>query len=151
MVKQRIPSRPRPRVQGDPAALGGGFHEGLALLRGPPGIMLTLTAPQMRRKGTSPNTLANATPQTGEAAAHPTTWRVFATLSTNLGSAPPHSQRRTTKKIATNTTSASTTTGRLARGMASLSRSFLPQLPKPRSNRLQGISNRGPRVGDSAH
>ncbi len=54
-------------------SLEGGFHEGLALLRGPPGIMLTLTAPQMRRKGTSPNTLASAMLQTGEAAAHPAT------------------------------------------------------------------------------
>jgi hypothetical protein len=57
VVGQRTPSRPRPDVQGDPAALGGGFHEGLVLLRGSPGTMLTLTAPQMRRKGTSPNTL----------------------------------------------------------------------------------------------
>jgi hypothetical protein len=69
----------RPNNSNPAAYLGGGFHEGLASLRGPLGIIPTLTAPRMPRKVTSTNNLASAIPQTGKPSAHPPQWRVFAT------------------------------------------------------------------------
>src|SRR5918998_2093264 len=100
MVKQRTPSRSRPGVQGDPAAfLGGGFPRRVSTPPRAAGYHANPNGASDAAQGHLAEHLASATPQTGEAAAHPTTWRVFATLSTNLESARPHSPRRMPKKL----------------------------------------------------
>jgi hypothetical protein len=66
---QRTPSQTQPNNDKDPGAyLGGGFPRRVSTPpQEPPGVMLTLTSPRMPRKGTSPNNLAGATPQTEDA------------------------------------------------------------------------------------
>jgi hypothetical protein len=64
---------------------------------------------------------------------------------------PTHSHRRTTKKVANNATSATSTTRMATRAKGISEPSLLPLLPERGSDRLQGVPDRGPRVGDGAH
>jgi hypothetical protein len=86
--------------------------------------------------------------------AAPETVVLFLSLALDVLSVPPtialptHSHRRTTKKIANNATSTTRTATR-AKGISEPS--LLPLLPKRGSDRLQGVPDRGPRVGDGAH
>jgi hypothetical protein len=98
------------RAKSPAGAAGGGFPRRISNLRVlPPGIMLTLTAPRMRRKGTPLDNLPSAALWTGEEALHPSLCGGFAIFLTNRGSSPPHSQCLTTKNMMNTTTTASTT------------------------------------------
>jgi hypothetical protein len=103
-------ANPRPDVDGAPAAYPWrGVPRRVSNLRGPLGSILTRL-----------HTLCVAASNTREPIL-------------------PHSHRRATKKIANNTTNASSTNRMTSKGNGISPPAFLPRLPEPRSDRLQGV------------